>query len=233
MTPKTVSDCLKSNNPAIGNIIQFYGSEKGLTLIRAMLVLAIDNLNSYFNITNKMSDQQTIETINLICKNKPHFRMDDFKFCFDRMKMGYYGKTYNRIDGQTLFEALNAYDNERMDEAENLNRIKHEESKKGIQIKPEEINIDGQKKVVEIFKEVLKGVDTEAVKPTTNKELKRGQSDIDYLSQKWMRQFDKLHGKFGTSSLGSKYVRRYGKTLSVSEFLDHKINQYRKLISRK
>ena len=225
---RTIKDSLVAHTPVIAEIVIYCGSEKGALVIRAMLVLAIENLNSYFNITKPMTDLQTIETINLICQRFSYFRMDDFKLCFDRMKMGFYGKTYNRIDGQILFEALNAYDVERMEEAEILNMNKHEQLKKGIN-DGTPVNIEGQKEVIEILKYAIKHTDIEAVKPTTNKELKRGESHIDALSQKWFRQFDKLHGKFGTSSLGTKYIKRYKKVLSCSEYLDYKINQWRRI----
>jgi hypothetical protein len=224
---RTIKDSLIATTPAIAEIVIYCGAEKGALVIRAMLVLAIENLNSFFNISKPMTDLQTIETINLICQRFSYFRMDDFKLCFDRMKMGFYGKTYNRIDGQILFEALNSYDVERMEEAEILNMNKHEQLKKGID-DGTPINIEGQKEVIEILKDAIKHTDIEAVKPTS-KGLKCGESHIDVLSQKWFRQFDKLHDKFGTSSLGSKYIKRYGRVLSCSEYLDYKINQWRRV----
>ena len=191
-------------------------------MIRAMLVLAIDNLNKYFNITKSMSDTQTIETINLICQRFSYFKMTDFKLCFDRMKMGFYGKTYNRIDGQILFEALNSYDIERMEEAESINRIKHDEIKRGV-IDMSDANKEGQAKVAEILKSHVKHVEEET------KKIQRPKPNIDVMAQNWMRLFDKLHNKWGTSLLGTKYISRYGIKFNCSEFLEYKLKQYRRL----
>lgn len=190
-----------------------------------MLVLAIENLNNFFNVTRPMSDVQTAETINLMCQRFPSWRMDDFKLCFDRMKMGYYGKTYNRIDGQTIFEGLNDYDNDRMNEAEILNTNKHEAIKKGLH-DTSEPNKEGQKKVVEILKTAIEGMDVS--KQNENKKVGRFSSEIDIFAQKALRQFDFIH-KTHRDRGGQKFVKRSGKVMTASEFIDYKIAQYNKL----
>lgn len=191
-----------------------------------MLVIAIENLNNFFNVTRPMSDVQTAETINLMCQRFPSWRMDDFKLCFDRMKMGYYGKTYNRIDGQTIFEGLNDYDNDRMNEAEILNTNTHEAIKKGLH-DTSEPNIEGQKKVIEILKSGIEGMDVS--KPLENKKVKRGQTEFDRFAQRALRQFDFIH-KTHRDNGGQKWVKRNGKTMTASEFLDYKVDQYKRII---
>lgn len=222
LAPVTIKDCLESQSPAIGGIVVVCGVEKGTLLISAMLVIAIEDLNNYFNVTKPMNDVQAIETINLICQRFKHFRMDDFKLCFNRMKMGFYGKTYNRIDGQILFEALNHFNDERMDAAENLNRIKHEELKRN-NVDYTDANKGGQAKVAEILKSHVKHVEEET------KKIQRPKPNIDVMGQNWMRLFDKLHKKWGTSPLGTKYISRYGIKFNCSEFLEFKLKQHREV----
>lgn len=222
----SVSECIKSTSPAIADIVNLCGKDKGGLIVRAMLVIAIGNLNNYFNIGNPMNSPQTIETIDLICKRFTHYKMDDFKLCFDKMKMGYYGKTYNRIDGQILFEALNAYDIERLETAENLNHIRHEELKKG-KIDYKDANKEGQKKVTEILKSVLDSND-KVVKPESNKVLKRGQSKEDAFAQSVLREFDHLYEtqNKGKEKLGTKFIMIDHVGYSASEYLDLRVREF-------
>lgn len=102
-----------------------------------------------------MNDHQVGQTINLIFDDirLRNLKPDDFKLCFNRMKSGYYGKSYDRIDGQIILEALNHYTDERMNECENLSIKRHSEQ---LEDRDVPVNPEGQKKVLEILKESLK-----------------------------------------------------------------------------
>lgn len=199
----------------------------GKQVVQALLVEVIYGLNDYFNITNRMTEGQTIEVINLIMEKYNYFRVADFKLCFNNAKTGIYGKVYNRLDGQVIFEWLNAYNNDRMDVAENLNRIKHQEHKtNGYVIAPE---------VMKVYKEVLKEIATDQKTdlPKTDKPLKRHQTQADVFAQKWMRHFDNIfemkRSYRASTKFGSKYIRRYGKAMNMAEFIDYKLEQFARL----
>lgn len=61
-----------------------------------------------------MNDIQAAQTADLIIEEYYFLKPDDFKLCFTRAKKGYYGKVFDRIDGQVIFEWLNQYTNDRM-----------------------------------------------------------------------------------------------------------------------
>lgn len=61
-----------------------------------------------------MGAVQVAGAADLIIDEFYFLKPDDFKLCFNRAKKGYYGKVYDRIDGQVIFEWLNQYTNDRM-----------------------------------------------------------------------------------------------------------------------
>jgi len=67
-----------------------------------------------------MNDIQAAQTADLIIDEYYFFKPDDFKLCFTRAKKGLYGKVYDRIDGQIIFDWLNSYCKDRLNEAENM-----------------------------------------------------------------------------------------------------------------
>lgn len=67
-----------------------------------------------------MGAVQMAQTADLIIDEYFFLKPDDFKLCFSNAKKGIYGKVYDRIDGQVIFEWLNAYNRDRALEAESL-----------------------------------------------------------------------------------------------------------------
>ena len=68
----------------------------------------------FFNVGKMINDTQAAQTADLIIDEYYFLKPDDFKLCFTRAKKGYYGKVFDRIDGQVIFEWLNQYTNDRM-----------------------------------------------------------------------------------------------------------------------
>lgn len=119
-----------------------------------------------------MNDYQVAQTVTLILQdeNMRSLKPDDFKLCFNRMKKGHYGKSYDRIDGQIIFECLNSYLDERVAEAEQMSFKAHELVKEGLMAKPDP---EGQKMVLKILKEaVSQAPKVEADKQEVKKEKK-------------------------------------------------------------
>jgi hypothetical protein len=99
--------------------------------IRALLSYAIIDLIEFFNIGKPMTDVQIAQTIELIMDddNLMRLKIDDFKLCFNRIKAGYYGQVYDRLDGQVILLWLTRYFNERLDIADNQSYSQHNEIK--------------------------------------------------------------------------------------------------------
>lgn len=82
--------------------------------LRAFMVKVLNEVLDYFNIGKTMGAVQVASTADLIIDEYYFLKPDDFKLCFTRAKKGYYGKVFDRIDGQVIFEWLNQYTNDRM-----------------------------------------------------------------------------------------------------------------------
>lgn len=190
-----------------------------------------------------MNEVQVIQTVDLIYSEYPFFKFEDFKLCFNNAKIGKYGISYDRVDGQIIFEWLNTYSNERALEAERMNINTH-----ASQIRNEsekiDINPEGQKKVIEILKSVLE------TKPPVIviKELYK-KTPKDEFIQKCFRDFDDLcarkpsvdkngqeiRGKYTdmkiTDTIGIDYkgipiTKTHVRPVDVTEYTNEKLTEY-------
>lgn len=78
------------------------------------MVNILNDVIDFFNVGKTMGAVQVAGAADLIIDEFYFLKPDDFKLCFNRAKKGYYGKVYDRIDGQVIFEWLNQYTNDRM-----------------------------------------------------------------------------------------------------------------------
>lgn len=88
--------------------------EFGEQHLRAFMVNVLNDVVGFFSIGKTMGAVQIASTADLIIEEFYFLKPDDFKLCFNRAKKGSYGKVYDRIDGQVIFEWLNTYTNDRM-----------------------------------------------------------------------------------------------------------------------
>lgn len=72
-----------------------------------------------------MNDIQIARTATLILQEYYYLKPDDFKLCFNNAILGKYGKTYDRLDTQVIFDWLNNYCADRFNTAEELTVNKH------------------------------------------------------------------------------------------------------------
>ena len=108
--PKTVNDVFQSPSCSIAVMNKNFGETK----LRAFMAKIIIYVVMFFNVGKIMNDNQAAQTADLIIEEYYFLKPDDFKLCFTRAKKGYYGKVFDRIDGQVIFEWLNQYTNDRM-----------------------------------------------------------------------------------------------------------------------
>lgn len=86
----------------------------GETKLRAFIALTIVDLALFFHVGKIMNEDQAAQTAILVIEEYYYLKPDDFKLCFTRAKKGQYGKVYDRIDGQVIFDWLSTYVAERM-----------------------------------------------------------------------------------------------------------------------
>lgn len=111
---KNFTDVFKSESPTIVTC----KIELGEIKIAAALTILVNDLVNFFSVGKTIGGGSVADTVKLILKKFFYLKLEDIKFCFEKMKFGEYGKTYDRIDGNIILETLNIYANDRADAAE-------------------------------------------------------------------------------------------------------------------
>ena len=111
--PRTVDDALQSITPPLAVIRKKYGEQS----LQAILVIILTDLIKFFNVGKTIGQEQLVQTIRLIIEDFYYFNIEDFKLCFNNAKRGRYGKIYDRIDGNIIYEWLQKYSEERVQTA--------------------------------------------------------------------------------------------------------------------
>lgn len=109
LNPKNEVAVFESVSPAMAEIAKEFGQ----TYTRAFMVKMLIDLIDFFSVGKTMGATQVAQTVDLILYEFYYMKPDDFKLCFNRVKRGLYGKVYDRIDGQMIFEWLNQYNRDR------------------------------------------------------------------------------------------------------------------------
>lgn len=94
-----------------------------------IVAVMIEMLSDFFNVTNTFKEEQRNETARLIINEFYWLKLVDIDLFFRRLKTGYYGEFYNRIDGQVVMAKLREYCEERAAKAVEVNLNKHKQLK--------------------------------------------------------------------------------------------------------
>lgn len=182
---KTPVAAFQSGIPSFGKMKNIYRDAE----INALIVNSIIEFSNFVNISADMglSKHQVVETTKLIREYFPHLNLADLKLFFDRMKLGYYGKFFNRLDGQLILERLDDYNKDRMQELE------QEEYNKAKKFKEQEL------KNASFHPDVI-----EAIKGSIGKKVEvneapivREQTEAEIFNQRAIKQFNNLFRKYG------------------------------------
>ena len=76
-----------------------------------VLALFIKSMSDYLNVSKKMTNQQIAETCDLLIQEHPMLSLQDFALFFRKVKTGYYGDIYGRIDGLTILTMVKNFAN--------------------------------------------------------------------------------------------------------------------------
>lgn len=123
LRPRSVDDVFKSSEPAIGIVAK----EAGENQARAIVVLLLTEVVSFFNASNTMNDSQVAITTDLIIEEYPYLKVDDLKLVFRNAMKGRYGDIYNRLDGSVIMGWLRQYNRERCARADILSYNNHKQ----------------------------------------------------------------------------------------------------------
>lgn len=209
--------------------------DKDNLAIRALLNVWIGKTVLFFNIGKTMTEPQLTETVSLAVKHYGHFKPEDFKLCLEEAIKGNYGQLYDRIDGQVILGWFKAYDADRdyiaAEIASNANEAYKMADRR---LLTPDATISEDPAADEVFKTnmaKLKAI-MESNKITREKNkaaepVNRPKNALYELSQRWLQQFDDLHFLRPVKVKSMRFVKRYGRTMDINEYLEYKHWQWR------
>jgi hypothetical protein len=74
------------------------------------IVLILLNLIEFYNVKQKMSEEQLYDVASLIISEYFYLSLVDLSLCFKQVKTGKLGKVYDRIDGGMIMDWLRKYE---------------------------------------------------------------------------------------------------------------------------
>lgn len=195
-------------------------TEYGEVKVKALLMIMIDKTLNFFSVGKTMSDTQLAMTIDMILEDYSVYKPDYFQLCFKRAMKGNYGTTYDRVDGQIIFEWLRKFDAEYTAEIENERINQQKRITKDVYLTPEEIERDKPIPMPEETKELLK---TLFVKPLPVKEIIEPQEHK--LLKSFRADFDKIIKDNDQND--TEFVHFHGtpgKSMNFREYLEYRVN---------
>lgn len=116
-------EAIQSNSNQLSGLKKQLGKD----VVIASLMIMIDSVVRFFSVGKTMDSGQLHETARLILQEFYLLKIEDLNIFFERFKSGFYGQTFDRIDGNVIMVKLREYVDERMEVAERLSLEKHKE----------------------------------------------------------------------------------------------------------
>lgn len=118
----TIDQCVKSGTPNLAILKKDQGEDRVL----AMLEIWIVDINSFFNLNNKMTSQQIKQTALMILQDFYFLNIADINLVFTRAKKGKFGELYGSLDGSKIYIWFEKYEIERSEQCYYNNLRQHD-----------------------------------------------------------------------------------------------------------
>lgn len=115
-----MDDVLDSPACSIGVFKRTVGEDKATSV----LVLILNDVIDFFNVSNSMNANQILTTAEMILDNYSWLKIDDFKLCFSQAKRGLFGQVY-RMDGNLILSWIESYIKDRINFADEKSYAEH------------------------------------------------------------------------------------------------------------
>jgi hypothetical protein len=120
LKPKAIDDVLESPVCSIGVFKRTIGEDKATSV----LVLILNDVVDFFNVSNSMNAGQILTTAEMILDNYGYLKIDDFKLCFSQAKRNLFGPVY-RMDGNVILSWIESYTRDRVNVADEKHYAGH------------------------------------------------------------------------------------------------------------
>lgn len=212
VNPKNSLEILNSQSLSMARMRK----EKGEGYVKALLTLLIIDTVDFLNLGKTMSNNQVMQTVNLILEDYWHYKADHFVMCFNKAKKGYFGKNYDRIDGQIIFGWLEQFDLEFSTDVEAERR---NESKRHMKELSEPVNEEVLTKMPDWFADSIRKMNQPKPLEPKPSEMTEEQKYFNGI----IKEFNELHEQQGAEPC-KKFVNYNGKMLDVNEYIEARIN---------
>lgn len=207
MQVKTIEQAIDFSYPQLSKIRK----EAGDTVVKTVLIEALSDLVMFFNVGKTMNSAQVLQTVDLILDQYWYLRLSEFKYCFNKAKLGAYGKVYDRIDGAVIFGWIELYLTERKDAVIEANIKRNNEFKKDTSI---------------LSALSDKGVNFNSLHKISENKHQKSESEKENVIQAAFKEFDELYKNNAIESNYCRMIKYEGKELSMIEFSEMRLNQY-------
>lgn len=188
-------------------------NEKGEGYVKALLTLLIIDTVDFLNIGKTMNNNQVMQTVSLILEDYWHYKVDHFVLLFNKAKKGYFGKQYDRIDGQVIFSWLEQFDFEFGAEVENERKNESKRFQRELS-EPVENAVPMPDWFADSIKDISK---KERVFKT--QEISDQQKHINQL----IKDFNKIYDSQEFTD-GKRFIDYEGKKIDVAEYIQIRLN---------
>lgn len=118
----TVDVAIQSTH--LENLIKSYGERDVITAITGAIIMA----GEFFNVKDGITEAQAVQTASLFIDQFPLESFEDLLLCLKNAKLGKYGKVYNRLDGQMIFDWFRMYLDEKYERFEQIKKQEKEDA---------------------------------------------------------------------------------------------------------
>ena len=218
------NEAINSEMPTLFVLKDVYG----LDVTRALIWKEITKVIEFLNLGKSMNIEQVKVTTEYILEDFSNLNLSDFKLFFSKLRKGDYGKLFDRIDGQIIYQALKEYKFDRIESAEEMSireAAKYKQEEK-------DTNLLTSQEYIDAIKAILS-----ENKPKVNNLYQNGKI-VDQIEEKpqTVEFKDRCFRQFNNLRRGNKF-RRYDfespimmiqvgnlKPMSITEFLHYKLN---------
>lgn len=214
-------DVFLSPNRSLAYII---AEDKSDAYVKAIMSILIADTADFLNVGKTISGPQIMQTIELMLEDFSVYKVDFFKACFDKAKKGFYGKQYDRLDGQIIFEWLAEYEYEYQTEIERNRATEKtliEKGKISLATDQTDKKVIGEPNGVpmpDYIKDMINTIATKKVLPVKE----RVKTAAELVFDGFIEDFDMIFEKYGNPG-GIKTISIYGvpgKSMSIQEYIE-------------
>lgn len=177
---------------------------------QAVIFYEISKIVNFLNVGKTMSEHQIADTVRMIMQDYGQLTLADLSLFGQRYRRGRYGKSYDRLDGQTIIMGLEQYLEEKMGEMESINLEQH-------------TNIKKASGLTGMHPDVISAIKTAIGSPKENEavESPKIRSNPNDRIQLWRAQFVNLTRKYGIRS-GVTMIKIGDVIMDFEKFIERK-----------